>query len=51
MSIFSKLSFRNMKRNRNRTIITIIGVILATAMISGLTSLIASIQGYLLKTK
>ncbi|NLM19233.1 MAG: ABC transporter permease [Clostridiaceae bacterium] len=51
MSIFSKLSFRNMKRNRNRTIITIIGVILATAMISGLTSLIASIQGYLLKNE
>ncbi|NLJ70624.1 MAG: ABC transporter permease [Clostridiaceae bacterium] len=51
MSIFSKLSFRNMKQNRNRTIITIIGVILATAMISGLTSLIASIQGYLAKSE
>lgn len=51
MSIFSKLSFRNMKQNRNRTIITIIGVILATAMISGLTSLIASIQSYLAKSE
>ncbi|HHU54080.1 MAG TPA: ABC transporter permease [Clostridiaceae bacterium] len=51
MSIFSKLSFRNMKQNRSRTIITIIGVILATAMISGLTSLIASIQGYLAKNE
>jgi putative ABC transport system permease protein len=49
MSLFSKLSFRNLSKNRGRTAITVIGVVLATAMICGLMSLIASFQGYLIK--
>lgn len=38
MNIFMHITYRTMKQNRMRTIVTIIGVILSTAMITAVTS-------------
>ena len=47
MSIFATITNRTMKQNKARTIVTIIGVILATAMISAVITLGISLQRYM----
>ena len=42
MNILSKLTFRSLKLNKKRTIVTIIGIVLATALITGVTTMLAS---------
>jgi putative ABC transport system permease protein len=49
MNIFNKITLQSLKRNRTRTIVTIIGVILSAAMITGVTTFIASLQNYLIR--
>ena len=44
MDILNKLTIKNLKLNKKRTIVTIIGIILATALITAITTLIASFQ-------
>ncbi len=46
MSIFTKLAVKNLKKNKNRTLITIVGIIISAAMICGLISLITSFQNF-----
>ncbi|MBS6196511.1 MAG: ABC transporter permease [Clostridiales bacterium] len=48
-NIFSNITWRTMKQNRSRTIVTIIGVILSTAMISAVTAFGSSIQDFLIE--
>lgn len=48
-NIFSNITWRTMKQNRSRTIVTIIGVILSTAMISAVTTFGASVQNFLIE--
>lgn len=50
MNVFSKVTLQTLKRNRTRTLVTIIGVILSTAMITAVTTLIVSLQGYMLES-
>ena len=47
MNIFVTITNRTMKQNKARTIVTIIGVILATAMISAVITLGISLQRYM----
>lgn len=47
MNIFHKLTIETLKKNKTRTLVTIIGVILSTAMITAVTTFISSIQNYL----
>lgn len=47
MNIFVTITNRTMKQNKARTIVTIIGVILATAMISAVVTLGISLQRYM----
>lgn len=47
MNIFATITNRTMKQNKARTIVTIIGVILATAMISAVITLGISLQRYM----
>lgn len=47
MNIFSEITKRTMKQNRSRTVVTMIGVLLSTAMVTAVTSFGASIQQYL----
>ena len=47
MNIMSKVAFRSLKSNRTRTAVTIIGVMLSVALITAVTSFIASLFDYL----
>ncbi|MDR0459336.1 MAG: FtsX-like permease family protein, partial [Coriobacteriales bacterium] len=47
MNIMSKVAFRSLKGNRTRTAVTIIGVMLSVALITAVTSFIASLFDYL----
>ncbi|MCM1467519.1 MAG: ABC transporter permease [Alistipes sp.] len=49
MNVFHKVTLQSLKKNRTRTIVTIVGIILSTAMISAVTTFVSSIQSYLLK--
>lgn len=49
MNIFNKVTVRSLKKNRVRTIVTIIGIILSTAMICAVTTFVSSMQNYALQ--
>lgn len=42
MNIFQKVTIQSLQRNRSRTIVTIIGILLSTAMMTAITTLVAS---------
>ena len=44
MDILKKLTIKNLKLNKKRTIVTIIGIILATALITAITTILSSYQ-------
>ena len=47
MNIINKLTLKQMKYNKRRTLVTIIGIILAVAMITAIFTVFSSIEGYL----
>lgn len=49
MNIFAKITERTMKKYKARTIVTIIGVILSTAMITAVTTFGSSLLGFLIE--
>ena len=49
MKILNNVTLQSLKKNRVRTIVTIIGVILSAAMITAVTTFISSFQDYLLQ--
>lgn len=51
MNIFNKIAVQGMRNSRTRTFVTIIGVILSAAMITGVATLAVSLQNYLINTK
>lgn len=50
MNIFQKYTIKTLIKNKTRTIVTIIGIILSAAMITAVASLITSVQNYLIET-
>ena len=50
MSIFTKLTLRNLKLNKKRTIGTIIGIMLATSLICAVAGIITSLQKSMVAT-
>ena len=50
MNVLSQLTLRNLRLNRKRTIVTIIGIILAGAMICGVATLVASFQDVMIRS-
>ena len=48
MNVLHKVTLQALKQNRTRTIVTIIGIILSTAMLCAVTTFTTSIQKYLL---
>lgn len=42
MNIINKLTLRHLKLNKKRTIVTIIGVIISAAMVTGVATLVVS---------
>ena len=48
MNIMNRITLKGLKKNKTRTIVTIIGVILSTAMITAVTSFASSLQHFLI---
>lgn len=48
MNIFNKVTIKSLKKNRTRTIVTIIGIMLSAAMICAVTTFVSSLQNYVL---
>lgn len=51
MSIFNKVTLESLKKNKARTIVTIIGIMLSAAMICASTTFVASMQNFVLRTQ
>lgn len=47
MNVFSRITLRNLRKNKTRTLVTIIGIILSTAMFSAVTFTVSSLQHFL----
>lgn len=47
MSIFQKVTLEILKKNKTRTIVTIIGIILSASMFTAVTSSVSSLQNYM----
>ncbi|WP_426350590.1 ABC transporter permease [Alloiococcus sp. CFN-8] len=47
MNVFNKVTLSTLKKNKTRTIVTIIGIILSAAMITAITTFISSFQNYM----
>jgi|GEM_PF-78847 len=50
MNVFSKVTLEALKKNRTRTIVTVIGVILSVSLFTAATSLVSSMQKFMLDT-
>ena len=50
MNVFNKVTLQSLKKNRTRTIVTIIGIILSAAMICAVTTFVSSVQNYALES-
>lgn len=48
MNIMNKVTLKGLLKNKTRTIVTIIGVILSTSMLTAVTTFISSLQNYVL---
>ena len=48
MNVLHKVTLQSLRQNRTRTIVTIIGIILSTAMLCAVTTFVTSFQQYLL---
>ena len=48
MNIVNKFTLRTLQKNKVRTLVTILGIILATSMFVAITSIIVSLQNYML---
>ena len=48
MNVFHKVTLAALKKNKTRTIATIIGIILSAAMICAVTTSFASLRGFLI---
>ena len=46
MNVFHKFAIKSLKLNRTRTIVTIIGIILSTAMLTAVTTTVSSVIFY-----
>ena len=49
MNVFNKVTLESLKKNRTRTIVTIIGIMLSAAMICASTTLVSSMQPAILQ--
>lgn len=49
MNIFNKITLKGLQKNRIRTIVTIIGVILSASMITAVTTFISSLQNFMVE--
>ena len=48
-NIFTRVTFQTLKKNRTRTLVTIIGILLAASMLTAVTTFISSLQHYMIQ--
>ncbi len=48
MNVFNRVTIKSLKRNRTRTVVTIIGIMLSAAMICAVTTFVSSVQNFAL---
>lgn len=48
MNILNELTVKNLKKNKRRTVVTILGIILSVALITAITTFVSSMQGSLI---
>ena len=51
MNIFKRVTLQSLKKNKTRTIVTIIGIMLSTAMICAVTTFVSTMQNYALSAE
>ena len=49
MNILNKVTLKSLKKNKTRTVVTVIGIVLSAAMICAVTTFAASLQDYILR--
>ena len=49
MNVLNKVTWNTLKKNKTRTIVTIIGVILSAAMITAVTTFVSSMQDFMIR--
>jgi len=49
MNVFNKITREALRKNRSRTLVTIIGIILSSALITGVTCFVASMQHFMVR--
>lgn len=50
MNILNRYTVKTLKKNKTRTLVTIVGIILSAAMITAVTTFISSLQSYMLNS-
>ena len=50
MNVLNRVTWNTLKKNRTRTIVTIIGVILSAAMITAVTAFVSTMQDYMIRS-
>lgn len=50
MNIMNKVTLQSVKKNKTRTIVTIVGIILSVSMVTAVTTIVTSLQNYLYET-
>lgn len=48
MNIFTRVTLKTLRKNRTRTAVTIVGIILATAMLTAVTAFVSSLQHFMI---
>ena len=48
MNILHKVALQGLRKNRTRTLVTIVGVLLAAALFTGVATFAVSLQSYLI---
>ena len=48
-NVFTNVTLKTLKKNRTRTLVTIVGILLATAMLTAVTAFISSLQQYMIR--
>ena len=48
-NVFANVTFKTLRKNRTRTLVTVIGIILASAMLTAVTTFISSLQQYMVR--
>ena len=50
MNVFTRVTWRTLMKNRVRTLVTIVGILLSTAMFTAVSTMVVSFQDYLYRS-